>query len=111
MGSIEEFLIENDFSLLRIQNDENESQTFEKQVKTGIIQFHFNVKGNGKFLFNNGSYELNLLEEKSLLLYNPQRELPLHLELSPKSWVVSVLISIKKFHAYYFRQKPMQFRF
>ncbi len=99
MSSIEEITVEEDFTLLRIQNESTEPQLFEKQVKTGVIQFHFNVKGSGKFLFNNGSYELNLFEEKSLLLYNPQKQLPLHLELSPKSWVVSVLISIKRFHA------------
>lgn len=99
MSSIEEFAIENDFTLLRIQNESENGQLFEKQVKTGIIQFYFNVKGTGKFLFNSGSYQLELLEEKSLLLYNPQKELPLHLELAPKSWVVAVLISIKRFHA------------
>ena len=33
------------------------------------------------------------------MLYNPQKELPLHLEIAPSSWVISVVISIKKFHA------------
>jgi AraC-like DNA-binding protein len=41
---------------------------------------------------------LDLKEEKSLLLYNPQKELPLNLEIAPNSWVISVIISIKKFH-------------
>ena len=99
MGSLEEIKIEQDFTLIRFQNDSDETQHFEKQVKTGLIQFHFNVKGKGKFIFNNGNYALDLNEEKSLLLYNPQKELPLHLEVSPKSWIISVLISIKKFHA------------
>jgi AraC-like DNA-binding protein len=99
MGSLEEIKIEQDFTLIRFQNDSDETQRFEKQVKTGLIQFHFNVKGKGKFIFNNGNYALDLNEEKSLLLYNPQKELPLHLEVAPKSWIISVLISIKKFHA------------
>jgi len=99
MGSQEEIKIEQDFTLIRFQNDSDETQHFEKQVKTGLIQFHFNVKGRGKFIFNNGNYALDLNEEKSLLLYNPQKELPLHLEVSPKSWIISVLISIKRFHA------------
>ncbi len=99
MGSLEEIKIEQDFTLIRFQNDSDETQHFEKQVKTGLIQFHFNVKGRGKFIFNNGNYALDLNEEKSLLLYNPQKELPLHLEVSPKSWIISVLISIKRFHA------------
>ena len=99
MGSVEEIKIDQDFILLRFQNDSDVRERFEKQVETGLIQFHFNVKGKGKFIFNNGNYALDLKEEKSLLLYNPQKELPLHLEILPKSWIISILISIKKFHA------------
>jgi AraC-like DNA-binding protein len=33
------------------------------------------------------------------LLYNPAKELPIDVELSPNTWLVSVLISIIKFHA------------
>ena len=98
MSAVEEIKIEQDFILIRFQNDTNETQHVEKQVKTGLIQFHFNVKGSGRFNFNNGSYKLDLNAEKSLLLYNPQKELPLHLEIEPHSWIISVLISIKKFH-------------
>lgn len=99
MGSLEEIKIDQDFVLLRFQNDSATIERIEKPVDTGLIQFHFNVKGKGKFIFNNGNYALDLKEEKSLLLYNPQKELPLHLEIAPKSWIISVLISIKKFHA------------
>lgn len=99
MRSFEELAIERDFCIVRFQNDSEQTERFEKQVETGLIQFHFNVKGKGKFIFNNGNYALELKEEKALLLYNPQKELPLHLEIAPKSWVISVLVSIKKFHA------------
>lgn len=98
MSAIEEIKIEPDFTLLRFQNDTNEMQRFEKQIKTGLIQFHFNIKGKGKFIFNNSTYALDLNEEKSLLFYNPQKEMPLNLELGPKSWIITALISIKKFH-------------
>ena len=98
MSAIEEIKVEQDFILIRFQNDTNEVQHVDKQVKTGLIQFHFNVKGSGRFNFNNGNYKLDLNPEKSLLLYNPQKELPLHLEIEPHSWIISVLISIKKFH-------------
>lgn len=99
MRSFEELVIDQDFSILRFQNDSEQIERFEKQVDIGLIQFHFNVKGKGKFIFNNGNYALELKEEKALLLYNPQKELPLHLEITPKSWVISILVSIKKFHA------------
>ena len=99
MGSQEEIKIEDDFILIRFQNDSDEVVRFERQVSTGLIQFHFGLKGKAKFIFNQGNYALEMKEEKSLLLYNPQKELPVHLEIAPQSWIISVLVSIKKFHA------------
>ena len=98
MGSQEEIKIEDDFILIRFQNDTDEVVRFERQVSTGLIQFHFGLKGKAKFIFNQGNYALEMKEEKSLLLYNPQKELPVHLEIAPQSWMISVLVSIKKFH-------------
>lgn len=94
----EELKIDNDFILIRIQNESQDVQRIEKPVALGLIQFHFVLKGQGKFIFNQGQYALEVKEEKSLLLYNPQKELPLHLEISKDSWIISVLMSIKKLH-------------
>lgn len=99
MGSQEEIKIENDFFLIRFQNDGNESYRVERHISQGLIQFHFGMKGKAKFVFNNGNYALDLNEEKSYLFYNPQKELPLNLELAPNSWVISLIISIQKFHS------------
>ena len=98
MSSQDVITIEDDFTLLRFQNDGDEVYFTQREVKSGLIQFHFGLKGKAKFLFNQGNYALDLKEEKSLLLYNPQKELPLNLEIEPNSWVISVIISIKKFH-------------
>ncbi|RXR21076.1 AraC family transcriptional regulator [Flavobacterium amnicola] len=98
MSAIEEIKIDDEFILLRFQNNENEQVKYERQVKTGLIQFHFGLKGKAKFIFNQGNYTVDLDEEKSLLFYNPEKELPLHLEIEPKTWIISILISIKKFH-------------
>lgn len=99
MGSQEIIKIEDDFTLIRFQNDGIDSFSVQREVGSGLIQFHFGLKGSAKFIFNQGNYALELKEEKSLLLYNPQKELPLNLELATNSWVISVIISIKKFHA------------
>jgi AraC-like DNA-binding protein len=99
MGSQEEIKIENDFILIRFQNDGADNFHVKRQVNQGLIQFHFGIKGKAKFVFNEGSYALDLKEEKALLFYNPQKELPLNLELAPNTWVISVIISIQKFHA------------
>ena len=95
----EETRLEEGISLFRFQNEGQESLKVFQNISRNYIQFHFCGKGDGTFLFNNGSYRMPLLEENSLLLYNPKREHPIDLELKPKSWVISVVISINKFHA------------
>jgi len=50
-------------------------------------------------LFNEGSYVFNVENENSILLYNPHKELPINLVLNSESQVLSILISIKKFHS------------
>ncbi|WP_299383234.1 AraC family transcriptional regulator [uncultured Lacinutrix sp.] len=84
--------------ILTHQNDTQEVKVIEREIDSSFIQFHFCIKGESQFLFNKGSYTLNVAEETSLLLYNPERDLPIHLEVKPNSWLVSVLISIKQFH-------------
>ncbi len=98
MSSQEEIKIDDDFILIRFQNDSDNKISFERQVHQGLIQFHFGLKGTAKFIFNQGNYTLDLKEEKSLLFYNPQKELPLQMEIAPKTWLISILVSIKKFH-------------
>ncbi len=74
----EEIKIEDGFFILKFQNDTSDTKLMSRDIDNSFIQFHFNVKGNSKFLFNDGNYELPLQEENSLLLYNPQRDLPLN---------------------------------
>lgn len=98
ISSFNETKVDDGFLVLVYKNDGNETQSLIKEIDSDYIQFHFCIKGSSKFVFNEGRYVLNILEENSLLLYNPQRDLPINLQVSPNSWMVSVLISIKKFH-------------
>ena len=97
-GSFLETKIDEEFFVMTYQNDSKTVEVVERDIDSSFIQFHFCLKGTSKFHFNEGRYILDILEEKSLLLYNPQRDLPIHLEVHPNSWLVTVLISIKKFH-------------
>ncbi|MBD0831374.1 helix-turn-helix transcriptional regulator [Aestuariibaculum sp. TT11] len=98
ISSFDETEIENGFLVFTFKNDTSIEQCIAKDINSDYIQFHFCVKGSSKFHFNEGRYTLNIHEENSLLLYNPQRDLPINLEVNPNSWIVSILISIKKFH-------------
>lgn len=103
-GSFEEVFVEDGFYLLKIQNDGSESQTVTREIDSTHIQFHFCLKGGAKFIFNEGRYALEVSEENSLLLYNTQVDLPLNLVLSPNSWMVSVVMTIRKFHSLFSKE-------
>ena len=98
-GVFEKTRLEEGFYLLKYQNEQKQPLKLLRNINSNFIQFHFAGKGESRFFFNNGSYKIPLLEENSLLLYNPKRDLPIDLELQPGSWVISIVISIKKFHA------------
>ena len=103
-GSFQEVLIEDGFYVLKIQNDSSHIQQVSREIDSSFIQFHFCLKGNAKFIFNEGRYALEVSEENSLLLYNTQIDLPLNLELNPNSWLVSVVMTIRKFHSLFSKE-------
>ncbi|GAA4235565.1 helix-turn-helix transcriptional regulator [Postechiella marina] len=97
-STFDETKVDEGVLVLALKNDSSQVQSVAKEIDSDYIQFHFCVKGSSCFIFNEGRYTLNILEENSLLLYNPQRELPINLHVDPNSWIISILISIKKFH-------------
>ena len=103
-GTFMETLIDEGFYVLTYQNDHNKVKIVERDTDSSFIQFHFCIKGSCAFTFNEGRYRLGINEEQSLLLYNPQRDLPINLEINPDSWVVSVVISIQKFHGLFSKE-------
>jgi AraC-like DNA-binding protein len=97
-GTYKETVIEQGFYILKFNNETTENQLYKRDVHADFIQFHFCVKGSASFSFNNGNYRLPIQENSSLLLYNPQRDLPIEVLVARNSWVISVLLPIKKFH-------------
>ena len=98
-GSVEQIVLESGFYVLKIKNDTTQIQRVQREIDSSFIQLHFSLKGSANFYFNQGNYQLPVTEENALLLYNTQKDLPLDIVLTPNTWVLSVLISIKKFHS------------
>ncbi|MGB0896954.1 MAG: helix-turn-helix domain-containing protein [Flavobacteriaceae bacterium] len=94
-----EIKLEKGFFVLLSKNETDEIQHFVKDIDSNYIQFHFCIKGSSRFIFNDSSYTFDVLDSRHMLLYNTIKKLPVNLELRSKSWVISVLISIEKFHS------------
>ncbi len=99
IGSYDEILVDEEFYVLKIQNNTEDFKTIVRDIESTYIQFHFALKGGVKFLFNEGGYALEVSEENSLLLYNTQKDLPMNVALQPNSWMLSLVLSIRKFHS------------
>ena len=93
--------IEDGFYLLKFHNETEEAIEVFREVDKSFLQLQFCIKNASKLNFNGGNYILDLPENKSFLLYNPQENLPIHLELSPGAQVISLLIRIEKFHTFF----------
>ena len=97
-GSFTETYLEDGFFVLTYKNDNDSVEIVERRIDSNYIQFHFCIKGEATFVFNQGTYRLPIHQDTSLLLYNPQRDLPINLEVQPNCWLVSLVISLEKFH-------------
>jgi AraC-like DNA-binding protein len=103
-STLDEINLEKGFYVLHFQNESKEIETFEREIGSTFIQMHFCLRGNSKFLFNDNSYSFDVLDNRSILLYNPQRKLPINLEIQPKTTLISILISIEKFHSLFSKE-------
>ena len=97
-SSFLETKIEDKFYVLKSENDGKKNKNLKKEIDTSFIQFHFVSEGQAIFSFNNGAYKMSVNKGKYIVLYNPIKNLPLNAVIPPKSNILSVLISIKKFH-------------
>lgn len=95
-----ELTIEEGFSLVKLENDKTEVIKYQREVNNTFIQLHFCIKHNTKLHFG-PHYALDVKENNSLLLYNPNQNLPINLSLEPNSKHVILIISIKVFHSFF----------
>ncbi len=95
-----ELIIEEGFNVVMLDNKSSEAIKFQKDVDSTFIQMHFCIKNNSSLQFG-PHYSLNVKENNSLLLYNPNQNLPIYLNLKPNSKHVVLIISITVFHSFF----------
>ena len=103
-GSFKETNLENGFHILHFQNNDDVNVNFERNVESSFIQLHFCLKGNSNFKFNDDDYVSHILDKHCILLYNPQQNLPIRLEMPPQGNLISILVSIKKLHSLFSKE-------
>lgn len=93
--------IEHGFIMMFNQNASQESIKVEKEIDCSYVQIHFCLHQNAKLFFNQGRYSIDVVDNKSMLLYNPNQDLPMDIELAAGGKLMSILISIEKLHTFF----------
>ena len=91
--------IDNDIIYYDYKNLESKKVYMNYETEKSFIQFHFCLKGDISFEYNNGAYAFPLQQGNLILLYNPIMNLPVNALLNHNTKLVSVLIRIEKFHS------------
>lgn len=99
--TIQDLEIEPGFNIVKIRHTEGESGHFYKECKKNTLQIHFSLKKESKLLFNGGAYTIPVSENNSMLLYNPQKDLPIHVQFNAGTRYLILLINIDKFHSFF----------
>ncbi|APD06117.1 regulatory protein PchR [Flavobacteriaceae bacterium UJ101] len=86
-----------------IHNHTDSTETINKPISKKYIQFYFCTKGGATLNFNEGSYKLPIMHHKAFLLYNPNNELPINLNINEKSKVFILLITVDHFHSIFMK--------
>ena len=86
-----------DQSLLFSENSGKEKTQLESVIKKGIIHFYFCMDGTATFAFG-PHYSREIIKGKNYFFYNPDKDLPFSLTLTPDTKMVFMTISLESLH-------------
>jgi AraC-like DNA-binding protein len=86
-----------DLSLVRIENSTLEAVAHQALIRKGIIHFYFCLEGSASFEFS-PQYSREIQKQRNFFFYNPEKDLPFSLKLSPHARIVSLTISLDGVH-------------
>lgn len=101
-----EIVIDEGFNIVKLENNSDQIYSYKKPVDSSFIQIHFCFKNSSKLHFG-PHYALDIKENNSTLLYNPNQNLPIDLSLEPNAKHLALIISIKLFHSFFTQEADL----
>lgn len=98
----DEIEIEDGFKIIQLTNSSNDILSYKKAADNSFIQLHFSLNENANLNYG-PHYSLDVTSGKSILLYNPNQNLPIDLNLNPKGRYLIFVVAIKRFHSFFSR--------
>src|SRR3954462_3580475 len=88
---------QNDQSLLIAENREEHSVQMASLITKSIIHFFFCLDGSAAFEFG-PHYSREIQKQRNYFFFNPDKDLPFNLTLTPGTRMVFLNISLKSLH-------------
>lgn len=96
-----------DLSLSIFENHTDQLVSFESIIHKSIIHFYFCLEGSAVFGFG-PHYSREIVQKKNYFFYNPEKDLPFQLQLSPHAKMVFLTISLESLHQLFIHE-PLHF--
>ncbi|GHM99533.1 AraC family transcriptional regulator [Cytophagales bacterium WSM2-2] len=96
-GSIKVLFEKDDLSLSVAENTSGETQATDATLIKSMIHFYFCVDGSALFAFG-PHYSREITRQKNYFFYNPEKNLPFQLQLTPNTRMVFMTISLESMH-------------
>ncbi|NNK86816.1 MAG: helix-turn-helix transcriptional regulator [Flavobacteriaceae bacterium] len=100
LKEMQEIYVQDGFTVLKFINDKNEPIWFNRPVDKTCIQMHFCLYDES-ILHYGPHYSRTLTFDNSMMLYNPDTDLPINLEIPPRGRHITFIFSIKRFHSFF----------
>ena len=98
---------QDDQSLVIAENQENETSQEASIISKSIVHFYFCIEGTAVFEFG-PHYSREIQRQHNYFFFDPERDLPFTLRLSPRSRMVFLTISLESLHKL-FVHEPLPF--
>lgn len=92
--------VQNGFEITALKSSGNTPLDYKKNVDQNFIQLHFCIKGEGTLHYG-PHYSRTVMAQHSMLLYNPDQQLPIDLFLSDGGEYLIFIVSIQEFHSFF----------
>jgi len=101
----------NTFKVIHFKNLDEEIINYKYTLKTNYIQLYFCISNKCKIAFNMEHCAIELLETNSSMVYFKDDQMDILFNISPKTEVISILISIEHFHSLFSSEGNFLFNF
>ncbi len=99
------------FKVIHFKNLDEETFNYKYTLKTNYIQLYFCISNKCKIAFNMEHCAIELLETNSSMVYFKDDQMDILFNISPKTEVIAVLISIEYFHSLFSSEGNFLFNF